>query len=212
MKSPLATVISYLFHPLFAASYGFAIILFTPNYFSYFFPLNVKLLLLAITISFTCVLPVFNLYMLKRLKLISSLYLDNGKERTFPYLITSMFYLGMAYLIRDFHIPGIYIIFLIGAAATILFTALINLRWKISAHMMGIGGLAGSILGISFILNQNFLMWLCFILLAAGLTGFSRLELKAHTPKQVYVGFGLGTLITFFLLLGIYIINLRFIL
>lgn len=212
MKSPLATVISYLFHPLFVASYGFAIILFTHNYFSYFFPLNVKLLLLAITISFTCFLPVFNLYVLKRLKLISSLYLDNGKERTFPYIITAMFYVGMAYLIRDFHIPGIYIIFLMGAAATILLTAIINLKWKISAHMMGMGGLAGSVLGISFILNQNFLMWFCFILLAAGLTGFSRLELKAHTPKQVYTGFVLGVLTTFSVLLSIYIINLRFIL
>jgi hypothetical protein len=212
MKNPLATVISYLFHPLFVATYGFAIILFTPNYFSFFFPFNVKLLLLAITISFTCFLPIFNLYLLRRLKLISSLYLDDGKERTFPYLITAMFYLGMVYLIRDFHIPGIYIIFLIGAAATILFTALINLRWKISAHMMGMGGLTGSMLGVSFILNQNYLMWICFILLAAGLTGFARLELKVHTPRQVYAGFTLGMLITFSLLVGIYSINLRFIL
>ncbi|MCD6068611.1 MAG: putative rane protein [Bacteroidetes bacterium] len=209
MKSPLATVISYIFHPLFVAAYGFSILLFTKNYFSYFFPLNVKLLLLAMTISFTCFLPVFNLYVLKRLKLITSLYLDNGKERTFPYVITSMFYLGMAYLIRDFHIPGIYISFLVGAAATILLTAIINLKWKISAHMMGIGGLAGSILAVSLILGQNFLMWFCFIILAAGLTGFARLELNAHTPKQVYVGFSLGMLTTFFLLIGAYIINLH---
>lgn len=209
MKNKLAVIFSYLFHPLFVAAYGFAIILFTENYFSYFFPVKVKLLLLAITISFTCFLPVFNLYVLKRFNLISSLQLENGKERTFPYLITAMFYLGMAYLIRDFRLPGIYISFLFAAALTIALTALINLRWKISAHMMGIGGLLGSVLAVSLILGHNFLPWISAIIVAAGLTGFARIKLFAHTPAQVYSGFSIGTLATFAFLIIAYIINIH---
>lgn len=209
MKSRLAIAISYLFHPLFAAAYGFSIILFTNNYFSYFFSLKIKLLLLAITISFTCFLPVFNLYVLKRLKLISSLYLENGKERTFPYIITSMFYLGMAYLIQDFQIPGIFVSFLLAAALCIFLTALINFKWKISAHMMGIGGLSGSVLAVSLILGQSFLLWFCILLGASGLTAFARLKLEAHTPAQVYLGFVIGMVSTFFFLITAYIINLH---
>ncbi|MDP2386699.1 MAG: hypothetical protein Q8M29_10040 [Bacteroidota bacterium] len=209
MKSPFATAVSYLFHPLFAAAYGFSIILFTDNYFSYFFSLKIKLLLLAITISFTCFLPIFNLYILKRFKLISSLYLEDGKERTFPYIITSLFYLGMAYLIQDFQIPGIFISFLLAAALCIFLTALINFKWKISAHMMGIGGLSGSVLAVSLILGQSFLVWFCILLAASGLTAFARLKLYAHTPAQVYVGFIVGMLASFFFLITAYIINLH---
>ncbi|HEY1039042.1 MAG TPA: hypothetical protein VGF30_06530 [Bacteroidia bacterium] len=209
MKTTAAKAISYLFHPLFVAVYGFSIILFSDNYFSYFFSIRIKLLLLAITLSFTCFLPVFNLYILKRLKLISSLYLDNGKERTFPYIITSLFYLGMAYLIKDFQIPGVFISFLIAAALCIFLTALINLKWKISAHMMGLGGLSGSILAVSLILGQSFLLWFCVIVAAAGFTGFARLRLNAHNPSQVYIGYTVGMFTTFFFLITAYIINLH---
>lgn len=209
MKSRFALIISYLFHPLFAAAYGFSIILFTENYFSYFFSLRIKLLLLAITLSFTCLLPIFNLYILKRFKLISSFYLEDGKERTFPYIITSMFYMGMAYLIKDFQIPGVFISFLLSAALCIFLTAVINLKWKISAHMMGIGGLSGSVLAVSLILGQSFLPWFCVLLAASGLTAFARLRLDAHTPAQIYVGFLAGMFASFIFLITAYIINLH---
>lgn len=209
MSKAISWVFSYLFHPLFVAVYGFSIILFTDNYFSYFFNLQIKLLLLSITISFTCVLPVLNLYVLKRLKLISSFYLEDGKERTFPYIITSMFYLGMVFLIKDFQIPTIYMSFLLAAAFSILLAAIINLKWQISAHLIGLGGLAGSVLALSLILRQNLLMWFCFIVVAAGLTAFARIQLNAHSPKQVYVGFLVGLMATFVFLIGAYIINLR---
>ena len=209
MSNLFSLAFSYLFHPLFVAVYGFSIILFTTNYFSYFFSLNIKLRLLAIIIAFTCVLPVLNLYVLKKLKLISSFYLEDGRERTFPYIITAMFYIGMAYLIKDFQIPSIYMLFLFSAALCIMLAALINLKWKISAHLIGLGGLSGTVLALSFILRQNLLMWFCFVVAAAGLTAFARIQLKAHTPTQVYVGFLTGMVVTFIFLLLAYIINLH---
>lgn len=209
MNKTISQVFSFLFHPLFVAAYGFSIILFTNNYFSFFFPLRTKLMLLSITFSFTCLLPVFNLFVLKRFKLISSYYLEDGKERTFPYVITAMFYMGMAYLIKDFQIPSIYISFLFAAAIGIILTAIINLKWKISAHLIGLGGLAGSVLALSFILHQNLLMWFCLIVLASGLTAFARIALKAHTPKQVYAGFLVGLLSTFVFIIVAYIINIH---
>jgi len=209
MSKNISLAFSLLFHPLFVVVYGFSIILFTDNYFSYFFNLRVKLMLLAITFSFTCLLPVFNLFVLKRFKLITSYYLEDGRERTFPYVITAMFYMGMAYLIKDFQIPSIYISFLFAAAISIILTAVINLKWKISAHLIGMGGLAGSVLALSFILHQNLLIWFCLIVLAAGLTAFARLALNAHTPKQVYVGFLVGLFTTFIFIIVAYIINLH---
>jgi membrane-associated phospholipid phosphatase len=209
MKQSIAKIISYLFHPVFAPTYGFALILFTNNYFSYFFNDSIKWLLLAVTFSFTAVLPFFNLMILKRFRLISSFFLQNARERTFPYLITSLFYVGLIYLIKDYRLPGIYVSFLIASAICIFIAALINLKWKISAHLIGNGGLAGSILAISWILHQNWLPWLCLMLFISGLTAFARIVLEEHTPQQTYAGFLLGFIGMFFLLIGAYIINLH---
>jgi hypothetical protein len=209
MKQNLAKFISYLFHPVFAPTYGFALILFTNNYFSYFFNFSIKWLLLAVTFSFTVLLPVFNLMILKRFRLISSFFLQNARERTFPYFITSLFYVGLIYLIKDFRLPGIYVSFLIASAICICIAALINLKWKISAHLIGNGGLTGAILAVSWILHQNWLPWFCLALIISGLTAFARIVLEEHTPQQAYAGFLLGFVGMFFLLIGAYIVNLH---
>jgi hypothetical protein len=153
--------------------------------------------MLAITFSFTCFLPVFNLVILKRLKLISSFYLEDGKERTFPYVVTALFHIGMVYLIKDFQIDPIFICFLLSSALCIFVTALINLKWKISAHMVGIGGLFGALLFASVIMQKDFLFWVYVLAMVAGLIGFARIQLNAHKPAQVYVGFAVGLLLTF---------------
>jgi hypothetical protein len=209
MKQSFSKIISYLFHPVFVPSYGFALILFTNNYFSYFFNSAIKWLLLAITFSFTAVLPVFNLMILKRFRLINSFLLKNSKERTFPYFITSFFYVGLIYLIKDFKLPGIYVSFLIASAICICIAALINLKWKISAHLIGTGGLAGAILAVSWILHQNWLPWFCLALFISGLTAFARITLDEHTPQQTYAGFTLGFVGMFFLLIAAYVVNLH---
>ena len=74
---------------------------------------------------------------------------------------------------------------------------IITFFWKISMHMIGIGGLAGAMMALSFRFGLD--LWLLFsvIILASGLLGVARLQLKAHSPSQVYVGFVLGFLIVF---------------
>ncbi len=209
MKITFAKIISYLFHPVFITSYGFSLILFTNNYFSYFFSNTIKLLLLSVTFFFTALLPVFNLYVLKRFRLISSFFLKDARERTFPYFITSFFYIGLIYLIKDFRLPGIYVSYLIASAICIIMAALINLKWKISAHLVGIGGLAGSVLAISYILQQNMLAWFCITIFISGITAFSRIILDEHTQSQTIAGFLLGSIGMFFLLILAYFINLH---
>ena len=74
---------------------------------------------------------------------------------------------------------------------------IINIRWKISAHMIGIGGLTGALLCISILLEVYITPYLVYALLIAGLIGSSRLILKAHTPLQIYVGFAVGVICQF---------------
>ena len=81
---------------------------------------------------------------------------------------------------------------ILGAGISILFSFFINFFWKISAHAIGVGGIVGATLGISYRLMIDLRMILLFTIIAAGIVCYARLRLKAHEPTQVYAGFFLG--------------------
>jgi membrane-associated phospholipid phosphatase len=71
----------------------------------------------------------------------------------------------------------------------------ITIRWKISAHAAAIGGLLGGFLTLAFRLQENPVLILSAIILAAGLVSSARLILGKHTVPQVIAGFFLGLII-----------------
>ena len=82
--------------------------------------------------------------------------------------------------------------YMLGGLITLLITLLITIRFKISIHMVGMGGLMALIIFISFYLKVNLSFYLILAVLIAGITGTARLQLKAHNPVEVYSGFILG--------------------
>ena len=74
---------------------------------------------------------------------------------------------------------------------TYLFFAL---RIKSSLHMIGIGGIIGFVMIMSFEYQLNFNSLLASLFLVAGLIGVARLSLNAHKPGEVYIGFLVGVL------------------
>src|SRR4030095_12815976 len=109
---------------------------------------------------FTFMLPVLNIYLMYKLKRIHSVTLSNRKERTFPYIMTAIFYFGLFYLFYDIRIWETIKIFIFCAGAGILITALINLKYKISAHMVGLGGLIGMMASLTILLNYNMIVFI----------------------------------------------------
>ena len=85
----------------------------------------------------------------------------------------------------------------VGSTLSLIAILLINRRWKISAHLSGIGGLTGGIFGYSYFLGINPLGLLVAMLVLSALTALSRIELKAHTPGQTLAGFTVGFLMVF---------------
>jgi membrane-associated phospholipid phosphatase len=108
------------------------------------------------------------------------------------------------YLFLDLNIwPSIKVL-IFGGGVSVLLTAIINLKYKISAHTVGIGGLIGSLMMISLVLKYNAVPEIAILFLIAGIIATCRLYLDAHSPKQIYAGFALGLLtqiivFTFFL-------------
>jgi membrane-associated phospholipid phosphatase len=81
---------------------------------------------------------------------------------------------------------------MIGAAASVLTALIVNFFWKISAHMIGMGGLCGTLICISIKLQTDMLAFLLIAIIFSGLVGASRILLKAHNPSQIYIGFFVG--------------------
>ncbi|MFY9310138.1 MAG: hypothetical protein WAQ28_13915 [Bacteroidia bacterium] len=195
METRIARFISYLLHPLLMPTYGFALLFYTNNYISTFTAPDVKLLVLGITFIFTFLLPGINVVILLKTGRIKSLEMETGAERILPYTSTALYYFALFYLFYNADFPNIFKIVVLGAALCLLLAVVISFRWKISAHTIGIGGIAGSTMGIIYRLQLDMALLLMLVLLLSGLVGFARLKLNAHTPAQVYTGFMLGFLV-----------------
>jgi hypothetical protein len=152
--------------------------------------------LLGITFVTTFLLPALSAFVMLRSGLISDLEMKNKRDRFLPYVITAMYYFFAFYLFKDFPAPSGMLfairIFVLGGAGAILLTALINTFWKISAHAVAHGGICASILSSCLLLPLPPVKLLYICLLVAGIVGWARLKLDAHSPAQVYAGFGLG--------------------
>ena len=125
------------------------------------------------------------------------------KERIIPYSSAALYYFALFYLLHHANFPEFYRVTVIdflnllnlGAATCILLTLLINFKWKISAHTIGIGGLTGGVLGMMYRLQLDLHYLFIALLFCSGIVAYARLKLNAHSPAQVYVGFALGFLI-----------------
>ena len=89
---------------------------------------------------------------------------------------------------------------LLGAAASVVLAILINLKWKVSIHMIGIGGIVGMFFGMSSFLLIDLRFPILISLLVAGLIGTARMAMGSHKPPQLYVGFLIGFCCEYFVL------------
>lgn len=200
MKS-LANIISYIFHPLLIATYACLMVFFMLRDSVYFLftPFKLKLIITLTVFVFTVLLPMLNLLILQKLNYVTSLKIEKRSERFFPLLITSFCYLGLFYVLYDFNIWPVIKLFILGAGVCILLAAVITKWWQISTHMIGIGGMLGLLIALCYFMQMPILGFISVCIIEAGLVGFSRLYLNAHTPKQIYVGFSLGCSVQFLL-------------
>ena len=61
--------------------------------------------------------------------------------------------------------------------------------------MLGIGGLIGALVGISYRFDLNWILLICASILIAGFIGYARLKTNSHNFKQIYFGFIFGFII-----------------
>ncbi len=184
VKQTAALTISYIFMPTTFALITFVVLAFSTRQSTG--PVSIA----VVSVLFGAAIPFALLIYLVTREKVSRWDVPVRQERTKPYLVSVAIYLA-----------GFLVLFGIGAsvavyalmfcyAANTLIIAIINSRWKISAHAMGASGPLTA-LALVFGWKEALPLFLLVLLVA-----WARVELKAHTKFQVAAGAILGILLT----------------
>ncbi|MFY7670324.1 hypothetical protein ACOSP6_04495 [Tenacibaculum sp. MEBiC06402] len=193
--------LSTILHPIVMPTIGLLL------YF-YLYPYQVdireQLYFLSIVFLGTYILPIFILIFLKLTRRINSVNLPSIRERKMPLLIMMCVFLVLAryfsYFRNSQDLAYLFYGTLLGLICIylIFFTGV-----KTSIHLLSIGSAVGYFIVFQLLYDTSVLPLIIILILLSGLLASSRLYLKAHTPKEVYLGFILGIgcqLITYLIL------------
>lgn len=190
----LAEGLSNVLSPLLMPTYGVFIVFWVSVL--CLLPYGTRVSVLLMCMGITCILPLIFLSVLRHFKLVKDLHVNIREQRFIPYMFTAVCYLVAAYYLYYRHSPQWFVTFMVGSAVTAVVMALINLKWKISAHMAGICGVVALIYQIHVQgLSAFDLLWLlCLSVIVAGLVGSSRMVQRRHDLWQVLAGALVGFL------------------
>lgn len=193
------------FHPLLLPSYLFYVVCYQlPGVILY--PARPdRWVVVAVVLLFTFLLPALGtgaLYWFGRLE---SLLLRERAQRPLPLLLAAISFGGATLLLHRAVFDVLLGRMMLGMTLAVVLTLLISLRWKISAHGVGVGGAWG--LFVMLYLAESGgglrLWWLLGATLVAVAVLNARLALRAHTPAQAWAGLGLGICLVLSLVAGI---------
>ena len=147
----------------------------------------------------TAVVPMAILLLMLKAGRISDMSVSVRRERRVPMLIGAVSYLCAAVYLGVLHGPVWLRAFFFGAATATLIAMVVTFAWKISAHAIAMGGMAGMMLWLAFagLATVDSLFWLSLVIVLGGMVGSSRLILGRHTPTQVFAGWLLGGVCVF---------------
>ena len=161
-------------------------------YMSYGFTKEGLWMVYGMVFAMTALFPLTSVLLMRRTGLVTDMTMPTRQERIPAYLSTLVYYGMCYYLLRTRLDNPVTLGIFMGAVLGLSLVLLITLRWKISAHMAGIGGLIGALLAVMVMDERDAPLLLCGLFLLAGALGTARLVASDHTPAQVYAGALLG--------------------
>ena len=155
-------------------------------------PILYKGIVLGIVYCFTILTPTITIFLFRKINGFARQELSERKKRYVPILLTIISYVFCLLMMRKLNIPwymtGIIFVSLVISIICIL----VNLKWKLSEHMAGMGGIIGGLVSFSALFSYNPVVWLCLFILIAGILGSARIVLGHHTLGEVLSGFVVG--------------------
>lgn len=188
----MAKFISTMLSPLLTPTYGTLMALsITPKLLDV---TGARFKLLLIVFALTCIFPMITIAVLHNFKVIKDKRMISRKERLIPYITGTIYYAVAVYHVIYTHEPRWLVMFFAGGALACLISTVVNCRWKISAHMAGMGGLVALLwqinaMELEIISNPWMMLYILIAIFLSGMLGSARLMLKRHTLPQVLAGF-----------------------
>lgn len=182
--------ISTILHPIVIPTVGVMVyFLIIPNN---YYP-NQKLSILSLIFIVTYLIPLFILILFKKLKIIKSYQTKSIKERKLPVAIMIfLFYLLGNTMSNTSNLKDLSLLFYATSVSLFILYILFFFKIKASIHLLSIGISTGFFMVLGNNYTQSYLLLIIVLILLSGILGSARLHLKAHTIKEVYLGFFLG--------------------
>jgi hypothetical protein len=158
-------------------------------------PILYKGIVLGIVYCFTILTPTITIFLFRKINVVLIEF-----KPAVPVGRAQDSYVFCLLMMRKLNIPwymtGIIFVSLVISIICIL----VNLKWKLSEHMAGMGGIIGGLVSFSALFSYNPVVWLCLFILIAGILGSARIVLGHHTLGEVLSGFVVGLVCSFLIL------------
>lgn len=185
-----ARVISAIFTP-FSIPFLAFLILFLFSYLR-IMPIQYKLIVLGVVYCFTILMPTLTIFLFRKINGFSPEDLGERKRRFMPFLLTITSYVFCLVMMHRLNIPWYMTGIILAALIMMVICIVVNLKWKLSEHMAGVGAIVGGLVSFSALFGYNPVWWLCLFILIAGVLGTARIILQHHTLGEVLVGYAVG--------------------
>ena len=170
-----ASVISLVFNPAVTAAFTFLILLYPLQ------SIQTFLFLMATCLTFGTMIPLVMMYQLTKRGLISDFNVSVRQERARPFVGAAVSYLAGGGALLLLRAPTIIIALMLCYAGNTAIMLLITLRWKISIHASGVAGPTTALV-------YSIGTWAAVFFILLIPVGWARVQLKAHTPWQIFAG------------------------
>ncbi|WPO80397.1 hypothetical protein [Flavobacterium sp. KACC 22761] len=183
---------SYIFHPIFIAMYATLFYLFCKED---AFSNNEKYFVLFQILIITILVPVLFFLLLKSTGHVTSIMVHETSQRKIPLILQCFLYILLvkrSIIITRY--PELHFFFLGALFTTILALVCSLFKIKASLHVAAISGFAIFVIGMNMHLQMQNPYWPALLILLTGIVASSRLEMQAHTSKEIFIGLSIGVL------------------
>lgn len=205
----IAQLISWIFIPLLIPIYALITTMYIPSVEQsytqentlFWMPSGHKVAVLLMFLIFSFLAPAISLVMLQRSNSITSVELDERKERAIPIFLSAIYTLVLSVFLLikapDDLLPKIIYFLPIGGFVSIVASGIISRYDKISIHSLGCGMLFAFFVAYYNTQVEYYFEIIVITTIIIGLVMSSRLYLQKHSLKQVLFGFLVGFLCMF---------------
>lgn len=157
------------------------------------FTTNEKYFVLFQILVITFIVPILFFMLLRSTGHVKSMMLPETSQRLIPLVLQCFLYILLVKRsIIILRYPELHFFFLGALFTTIAALVLSLFKIKASLHVAAISGFMVFAAGLNIHLQMHNPYWAAFLILITGIVASSRLEMEAHTPKELLIGLFIG--------------------